>query len=285
MILFFTQSVQYLAKYMPLPQGSFTVKHLNNGELYVKIDEDVKQKNIWIVASIAPPAENFLELFFLLDALKQNGALAINLFITYFSYTRQIIPLPGEAASTQILCNFFKNFDINKTYILHAHAASLLHPLLFFTDVIDIVFFCKIAESYDIIAAPDKGSFEFVKKIAQECNNKPTIFLQKVGDHEIKIESVEDVVENKKVLLVDDIISTGRTLSEAARMLKNLGASEVSAAATHGIFCPGSLELLEASQLKKIFVTNSLKQEALGNKIEVENISNFVISIINHSLL
>ena len=237
MIIFFTKSAQHLAKKITLPQGSYVVKQFSDGELYIKIEQTVQEQEVWVVTSTNPPAEHLIELFFLLDALARSGVQKINLFFSYFGYARQAVALPGEACSAQLIGDILKKFPLNKIYIMHAHAAQILHTYLSFNNVLDIDFFCSVAKQYDAIAAPDKGAVEFAQQVAKQCN-KEIVFFHKVRpEHEkVVIQSVDGSVTGKRVLLVDDIIATGSTIIEACHALKKLGALEISAAATHGIF-------------------------------------------------
>jgi ribose-phosphate pyrophosphokinase len=280
MIIFFTRSAQHLSEKIILPKAHYSVKQFSDGELYVKIDQDLDHNEIWIITSTQPPAENLLELFFLLDALVRKGVQKINLFFTYFAYARQAIASSGEAGSAQLICDLLKKFPLHRIYSMHIHAAHLMQTFLPFTDIVNMNFFCSSAKNYDVIAAPDKGAFGFAENVAQTCG-KEVIFLKKIRpEHEkVVIESVDGNVKGKKVLLVDDMISTGSTLIEACRALINLGASEVAAAATHGIFSSDAYERLEESQLKKIYVTNTLNCFSKG-KIEVTDISTFIESIL-----
>lgn len=274
MMLFSTSTTHHLASHITLQAGNCTIKQFNDGELFVRLNEDVQGKEVWVLAATQAPAEHLLELFFLLDALQRAGA-HINLCITYFAYARQVIAAPGEACTAQVISIFLKKFNIAKTYIIHPHS-TLLHDYLPFTAVRDVNFFCKQAEAYDAIAAPDKGAFALAQEIAQICK-KELILLTKVRpDHDkVEIVAIEGIVEQKKVLLIDDIISTGRTLVESARALKKLGATSIAAAATHGVFSPGSHQLLEQSVLEKISVTNSIAQNSQG-KITVIDMSQFI---------
>lgn len=280
MIVFSNRAAAHLLDTMHLPKGNSIIKQFSDGEVYIKIESDIKNKKVWVVASTQAPAENLLELFFLLDALTRMGAQHINIFIPYFSYARQAVAQPGEAGSAQRICKILEQFPLGTIKIMHVHAAPLMHSFLQFENVIDINFFCNVAKEYDCIAAPDKGAAEFSQKIAHECQ-KEIVFLKKIRpDHEyVKIESLTGNVIGKKILLVDDIISTGRTMIEAAQVLKNGGALEVSAAATHGIFTNGAHERFAKSVVQKIYVTNTLKN-IQPDHIIVYNISKYIELII-----
>lgn len=303
MILFATSSASHLINKdlinkTPIKLGDCTVKQFSDGELYVSINEspeNIQKKEFWVLTGTQPPAENLLELFFLLNALERMGAQKINILFTYFGYARQAIAAPGQACSVQVICDIIKNLRtsglINKIYMIHAHSAPIINEYLPFTNVIDLNFFCNKANLYDIIAAPDKGAFEFAQQVAHECN-KEVIVLEKTRPEQehVKIDpsaqlGTSRTILNKKILIVDDIISTGRTLIESAAMLKKMGALSVSAAVTHGVFSPGSRQRLEESELDKIYVTDTIAQPKSIGKIEATDIASFVLGIILQQVL
>lgn len=278
MILFSTTATQHLASHIALPHGKCTVKQFNDGELFVRIDEDVQDKDVWVLAATQAPAEHLLELFFLLDVLQKAQA-RINLFITYFAYGRQVVAPSGEACSAQVISTILQNFIISKIYIMHPHN-QLLHNFLPFTGVQDVDFFCKQAASCDTIAAPDKGALSFAHEVAQTCKKDLIKITKKRPDHDkVEIVTIDGAVMGKKVLLIDDIISTGRTMVQAAQELKKLGAVSIAAAATHGVFSPGAHQLLENSIIEKISVTNTIAQHSQG-KITIFDISPFIQNIM-----
>jgi ribose-phosphate pyrophosphokinase len=279
MILFYTHSSQHLAEHIAAHLGACTIKHFSDGELFLRLDEDVRSQEVWVLASTQAPAENLMELFFLLNALQQAGA-RIHLFITYFAYARQVVALPGEAHSAQIISSFLNLFALERIVILHAHTA-LLHNFLSYEDVYDEAFFNNIAQDYDAIVAPDHGAFTWASKIAQACKKEIIILTKTRPEHEqVTITAVEGNVYGKRLLIIDDIISTGRTVVEAAHALKAMGAAQIAAAATHGIFSPGAYEFLENNILESITVTNSVVQQS-GGKIQVKDISRFIAQTMN----
>lgn len=269
--LFSTRSAHHLAQNIPLPQGACTIKQFSDGELFVRIEEDVRDKQVWVLAATVPPAENLLELFFLLNALERAGA-QTKILITYFSYARQVIAAPSEARTAQVVGDFFKNFTLKQIAIVHPHTLKL-QEFLTFTPIFDIPFFCEQAQQYDAIAAPDKGAAELARKVALACK-KELILLTKMRPEQehVEILTVDGIAANKKVLLIDDMVSTGRTLVAAAEKLKSMGATSIAAAAMHGVFSPGSHEFLEQSLIEKIYVTNTIAQSSRG-KVTVVDIS------------
>lgn len=279
MILFSTRTARHLAGRMALKQGACTIKNFSDGELFVQIDEDVTNKPVFVLASTQTPGDNMLELFFLLDALQRAGA-HISLFISYFAYARQIVAAHGQALSAQVISNILREFTINHLYIMHVHSSTLLHELLPFTDAWDIRFFTTHAQQYDAIAAPDKGAVYIAQEVAR-LSGKELIRLtkQRYDDTTIQIRSVDGDVRGKRILLVDDMISTGHTVVQAAQELIKRGATAVAAAATHGVFSSQARTFLEQSVLEKIFVTNTIDQASHG-KIVVTDIHAYIANIM-----
>ena len=130
MKLFYTQSVQQIAKELPFELGKQEIKKFSDGELLVKVDPNIKNQEVWLIAGTQSPTENLIECYFMLDALARNGA-NINLIITYFGYERQDKTKPSEALSAQVVSAFFNTFPINKFFIVHPHSHYLPQYLQF----------------------------------------------------------------------------------------------------------------------------------------------------------
>lgn len=283
MIIFYTDATKHIADKIKEPKGDCTIKHFSDGELYVRVNEEVKGKQVWVIASTQPPAENMLKLFFLLDALQRAGA-SINLLITYFAYARQIVAEPGQALSAQVICTMLKNFNLAQLVIVHPHSITL-HDFIQFEAVYDLDFFCTQAQEFDAVAAPDKGAATFAKQLADRCG-KDLVLLTKMrpGHDQVKMLTAEGEIKNKKILLIDDIISTGHTLIAAADELKKNGATHVSAAVTHGIFAPGAREAVEQSVIDSMYVTNTIAQESTGKIVVIDVSERLHRIVMNHSL-
>lgn len=271
MILFSTTATAPIAKNIVMPKGACTIKRFSDGEIFVRIDEEVKNKEVWVVAGTQAPAENLIELFLLLDALKQAGAI-IHLFITYFSYARQIEPLAREAHSAELIGSILSTFDLKRCFILHPHS-QLLHTYLSYTDMYPLDFFCTAAQPFDAIVAPDRGARVLAEQIAEHCN-KPAIHLEKTrpAHEQVKIVAVNGDVTGKRLIIVDDMIATGRTLVHAAEELIKMGAESVAAAATHGIFSNNAYEYIDTSILETVVVTNSIATRE-SKKVKIIDIS------------
>jgi len=241
-------------KHLHLKSTQIAVKHFKDGELYVKVPK-LKGK-VAVIASLHPPAENILELLFVLDALKRQNA-DIHLIITYFGYTRQDrINLPGEAVSTKVIADMLKGVKIT-AFDVHGRLSNFLQ----FNNIIPVKQFLPFISKNIVIVAPDEGAVQHAK-YWQKCLNAPVVFLKKSRpSHDVsEITSIKGNVKGRNVLIVDDLISTGGTVIKAAEFLKKSGAKDIFVAATHGVFAGDALKRLEKSPIKKIFVTDSLPQ-------------------------
>lgn len=279
MMVFYTSAAKHLASELPFEQGNYLSKQFSDGEWYIKLEQDVYKKNVWVIAATNPPAEHLLELFLLLNALARAQA-TINILFTYFGYARQDSPVAGEASSAEVVGTILKIFALKKIIVIHAHS-SRLHHYLNFTNVIPTDLIRDTMQLYDAVAAPDQGAHDLVKSIAHACG-KESIFLTKIRSEQEKVKILEydGIVPSRKILIIDDMIATGNTIIEVAKILAQLGADDIGVWATHGIFSGDAIELLNKSIIKKIFVTNTLPQDKKSPKIEVISIAPLIKQII-----
>ena len=167
MKLFYTKSAEHLAKKIKLKKGKYIISSFPDGELYVKINENVKNKRVLVLAATNPPAENLLELLFLLDALQGAGA-RIYLFFTYFGYARQDRAKAGEALASQRICSWLKGFKWQNIAVLHPHSERL-KQFLKYKEILPYHFFTSVINREDVVVAPDKGASSLAKEISKRC--------------------------------------------------------------------------------------------------------------------
>lgn len=279
MIVFYTKQTEHLAKQLPFERGYYRAHFFSDGELNVQLDTEINNSQVWVIGAIFPPAQQALELFFLLDALQRAGA-RITLMLTYFGYARQDRAAAGDAKSVEVICNFLKTFKLAKIFVIHPHS-SLLHSFLEFHTIMPTELIAQHLDSFDAVAAPDAGARALVHTISQQYY-KEVIFLNKMRPEKEKVEILthEGDAQGRKILLIDDMITTGSTLVAAANRLQELGASEVSAWATHGIFTSGAVERIANSRIKKLYVTNTLLHDLPHGTIEVVDIAPVIAKLI-----
>jgi len=274
MKLFYTKSAEHLAKKIKLKKGKYIISSFPDGELYVKINENVKNKRVLVLAATNPPAENLLELLFLLDALQGAGA-RIYLFFTYFGYARQDRAKAGEALASQRICSWLKGFKWQNIAVLHPHSERL-KQFLKYKEILPYHFFTSVINREDVVVAPDKGASSLAKEISKRCRCARAEIEKVRLKGKVKMLSFHGEVNGKRAVIVDDMISTGNTVIKAAELLKRKGAKEVVVAATHGIFADKALQKLEKSPITSIYVTNSLPQKTRSRKVEIMDLAPFL---------
>lgn len=272
MKVFYTHATQHLSGLLPFEQGKYHSTQFSDGEWYIKLEEDVADKHIWVVAATHAPAENVIELLLLLNAL-QNAKARIKLVFTYFGYAR-------SASGAQTLGALLQAYTIEKISIIHAHS-PLLHTYLDFKNCIPIDLISQTAQGYTSLAAPDEGAFALVQSLCEQ-QGLESIYLKKIRSEQetVQILEHEGIVKGQKILIVDDIIATGNTIIEASKRLKELGAQEIRVWATHGIFSGNAIAAIEDSNIKKVYVTNTLAQNNKSSKIEMVSIAPLLEQII-----
>ena len=277
MKIFYTSSAKHLIS--KLPKGKFLIKRFSDQEIYLKIQENVAGKNVCVLGSTFPPAENILELFFLLDALKREKA-KIHLIVPYFGYARQDQIKKGEAFSGKILSEWFRDFQLKRIDILSMHS-NKLKEYFDYENSIPMGHYLSVAKKADILIAPDKGALPLTKAISKALS-LPIISMEKVRPYHEKahVKLFDGQVFGKKVLIIEDMIVTGGTILEATKLLLRKKAKEVSVIATHGIFSSDAIAKIEKSPIHKVYITNSIPQKNCISKIKVFNLSSWIASLL-----
>lgn len=280
-MLFYTSSAEHIANVMKMKRGRFILTKFSDGEIYSRVEENVRGKDVWVLASTQPPADNILELAFLLDSLSRRGA-KTNLMILYFGYARQDrIVREGEALSSKVVSDLLRKFRLNRVLVLHIHS-SRVRQFLDFEDILPIGLFSAIIRRMEVVAAPDKGALDLARKVSQDYG-LGLAYMEKSrpGAEKVEITKLVGNVEQKKVVIVDDMISTGGTVIKAADRLMESGAKEVHVVATHGIFSGNAVKNLERSGIKSVHVTNSIKRDHKSKMIKTVDISKFVEGLMS----
>lgn len=261
MNIILTSATKHLREHLEQPELAYRLIHFDDGELYIKTSTHLENQPVCVIAATPAPGDSWLELFFILDALQRQKA-QINLIMTYFGYARQDRAAEGEALSAEVLSKCITLFPLQSIRIIHAHSTTL-HTFLTFEQCFPTQLICPITKQYDCVVAPDHGARSFVQHVAHQCNIQ-AVFLEKerlIKDEAqvITFDGTTDI-HGKRVLIIDDMISTGRTIISASEMLKRHGASHIDVYATHGLFVGDCYERILESSIENVYVTNSLNQ-------------------------
>jgi len=259
-------------KHLKIPSIKVRKEVFPEGELYLRIEENIKNKPLTIISNITP--DNILELLFTIDAAKRAGAKIKKIIIPFMSYARQDkIYNYGEPVSGGIICSILKNLKI-PVIIYDIHSKLLKKYLNFQHKTMLPVLVERIPKKIKkecIVIAPDKGGVERAKKIAKSLN-LPLIKMQKVRKGKKIIMKFTKDVSGKNIIIVDDMISSGTTMIKATKLLKNNGAKKIYTISTHGLFIRNTKEKLKKSGISKIIVSNTLPVKS-SNQIEVVKVN------------
>ena len=219
-----------------------------------------------VLAATPAPADTIMELALLLDALHRAHA-RIHLILTYCGYARQDRASKSEALSIQVVASLIARIPLIKTWVVHAHSSSL-HDYLSFLDVIPYSLFEAIATKVDVVAAPDEGAQHIASHIAARCAMPMVLIHKKRPQQEhVEIIRISGSVAGKRVLIIDDLIATGNTVTKVAQALNEQGAKEIVVAATHGLFSAEAITHINESPINCVYVSNSIRPHNASGKI------------------
>lgn len=255
--------------------GDFILRDFPDGEAYIKINSKVKDREVIILASLDHPNSKILPLIFTAQTIKASGAKRIGLISPYLPYMRQDKQFnPGEGITSSYFADLISQFfDWLVTIDPHLHRRKSLSEIYKIPATVlhtsdPIARWLKLNIVKPLIIGPDKESEQWVSDIAQKAN-APYIVLEKIrkGDRavEISIPSLNQYLDRTPVL-IDDIISTGRTMLETIIHLKNDMTKLPVCIGVHGIFAENAYEEL-LSACAKVITCNTIKHES--NKIDI----------------
>jgi len=249
-----------------VPLGNAIVDRFDDGEVRIKIEENIRGVDVFIIQSTQPPAENLMELLLMFDAARRASAHRITAVIPYYGYARQDKKdEPRVPITARLVADLMTQAGANRVLALDLHAEQIqgffdipvdhLYATPVFAD-----FFGKRDLSDYVVVSPDAGGARRARGYARRMGNLPMAIVDKRREVKDRPEAMNLVgdIEGKICLLLDDLISTGNTLLQSCDLLLAHGASEVRVAATHGVFAGEALKNLAASPIKEIVVTDSL---------------------------
>lgn len=252
-----------------------------DGEIEVKLGENVRGRDVFIIQSTYPPADNLLELLLMIDASSRASAKRITAVIPYFGYSRQDKKdEPRVPISSKLVANLLSKAGANRILTIDLHAAQVQG---FFDIPVDHLYSTPLLIEYFkhfdlkdfVIVAPDVGGAKRAEGVAKRMGNLPLCIINKrrPAPDIAHITSVVGEVEGKNAIIVDDIISTGSTIINAASALKQKGAKKVYCYCTHPILAGDAIQKIENSQLEKLFVTDTIPLKRQSSKIEILTIT------------
>jgi len=262
------QLAQSIARYLNLPLGKANVNRFSDGEVAVEVMENVRGKDVFIVQpTCAPTNDNLMELLVMVDAIRRSSADRITAVIPYFGYSRQD-RRPRSARvpiSARVIADMITSVGVDRVLTVDLHADQIQG---FFTMPVDNVYASPVLLS-DIwrqkypdmmVVSPDVGGVVRARALAKRLDGADLAIVDKrrPGPNEAKVMNIIGDVTDRTCILVDDMVDTAGTLCEAARVLKEHGASKVVAYCTHPILSGVAVDRITTSDLDELVVTDTI---------------------------
>jgi len=274
-----TAVAEKIAQNLGIELVDVSISKFPNGEKRIWIKEKLHGENVILVQSLSDPVdEHVVETLLLTDALERLGVRHVNLVMPWMGYSLQDkLFREGEAIAAKVVANLLSNAYIKRIFLLDLHNTSTpgffsipthhISALSLFTDFVKE----NLSQNY-IVASPDFGGLKRARVFADELE-VDLVNIDKHRDlHTGAVEAVDiqgGSVAGKDVVLFDDVIVSGGTVAESAKLLKEQGANDIYFLATHGIFVDGAFEKMNQAPLTKVVITDSITHQNLPDYVEI----------------
>ena len=275
-----------ISKYLKTRLVNSSIKKFSDGEIYIEINENIRGNSIFIIQSVSSPAnDNLMELLLCIDALKRSSAKNITAVIPYFGYARQDRKVvPRTSISAKMVSNLITKAGADRVVTLDLHSGQIQG---FFDIPVDNLFATpifarhikkKIKSNNLVCIAPDVGGTARARALGKLLNvGLAIVDKRRPSPGKSEVMNVIGNVNNKTCIIVDDIIDSGGTIVNAAKVLKEKGAKDVHVYVSHGVLSGGAVEKIKKSKVKNLVVTDTI-----DNLDKVKKVKNIEILSISH---
>jgi ribose-phosphate pyrophosphokinase len=254
-----------IARNLNIELCKVTTSRFADGEIFVRIDENIRGHDVFIVQPTNPPAENIVELLLLIDAARRASAARVTCVMPYYGYSRQDRKdQPRVAIGAKLMANLIQTAGADRVLGIDFHQ----HQLQGFFDVpVDHLYAMPVFVSHYrrkqlkdlVVVAPDAGSAKMARGFAKRLNATFAIIdKRRPAANVAEVVNVVGEVADRDVLIPDDMIDTAGTVCEASRALKALGARDIYVCATHALLSGPAIERLEAAPIAEVAVTDTI---------------------------
>ena len=278
---------QKICDYLNVSLGGEKVKRFSDGEIQIEIDENVRSKEVFVIQSTCPPVnENLVELLLMIDALKRASAAKITAVMPYYGYSRQDKKVaPRVPISAKLVADLLTVAGADRVITMDLHAGQIQG---FFDIPVDNLFAAPVIIDYIkvnfnedlVIVSPDAGGVERARAYAKRLNaGLAVVDKRRDAPNLAKAMFVVGDVTGKDVVILDDMVDTAGTLTEAAEAILRNGAREVHASCAHAVLSGQAIERIKDSALKTVVVTDTIpltKEARACGKIKVLSIAMLV---------
>jgi ribose-phosphate pyrophosphokinase len=281
-----------IGRFMGLPLGDVTIKRFADGEIFVRINQNARGRDVFIIQPTPPPADSILELLLLMDAAKRASAARVTAIVPYFGYARQDRKdQPRVAIGGKLMANLIEAAGADKVLGMDFHT----HQIQGFFDVpVDHLYAAPVLTSYfrgllldnPVVVAPDVGAAKMARGFARRIRASFAIIDKRRPDQNVaEVMEVVGDVEGRPCIIVDDMIDTAGTLVSVVSALRERGATAIYAAATHALLSGPARERLCGSQLEEVVVTNTLyvPEEKRFERLRILSIAELLARAIRYT--
>jgi len=279
-----------ICDYLDIELGNALVTRFSEGEIRVKIEQDARGRDVFLVQPTCPPVnENFMELLIMIDALRRASARRITAVLPYYGYARQDRKdQPRVPITAKLVANLITKAGADRVLTIDLHAGQIQG---FFDIPLDNLFAVNVFVEYFskrkikdlVIVSPDVGGIKMARAYAKRFNAYLAIVdKRRVDDEKAEVMHILGEVKGKNVVIVDDMVATAGSLVEATEALKKAGAKDIYAAITHPVLSGPAIERIKKSDLKELVVANTIpiSKEKTTSKIKVLSIGDLLAEAI-----
>ncbi|MDD2582045.1 MAG: ribose-phosphate pyrophosphokinase, partial [Desulfuromonadaceae bacterium] len=258
---------QKICNSLGVPLGTARVRRFSDGEVMVEIGENVRGRDVYVVQSTcAPTNDNLMELLVITDALKRASAATITAVIPYYGYARQDRKAaPRTPITAKLVADLITTAGVNRVVTVDLHAGQIQG---FFNIPVDNLYAAPVILDYlkdrfsgeqVVMVSPDAGGTERARAFAKRLQySLAVIDKRRTGPNVAEVMHLIGDVRDKIAIILDDMIDTAGTLTQAAKALKQNGAKAIYACATHGVLSGPAIERINASDIEEVVLTDTI---------------------------
>lgn len=261
--------------------GKSDVRSFSDGEVYVDIQESVRGIEVYVVQSTSMPCnDNLMELLIMLDALKRASAVSVTAVIPYYGYARQDRKVaPRTPITAKLVADLITVAGATRVVSVDLHAGQIQG---FFNIPVDHLYASPVLLNYVkenfhddlVVVSPDAGGVERARAFAKRLGaNLAIVDKRRPRPNVSEVMNIIGEVEDKTTILLDDMIDTAGTITQAARALQERGAKQVFACCTHAVLSGPAIERLESSPIEELVVTNTIAKRDAATSSKIKRLS------------
>lgn len=265
-----------IAKEIGTSLGSLEVKRFSDGEIWVKYGENIRGRDVFLIQSTNPPAENLVELLIMIDAAKRASAKKITAVIPYFGYSRQDRKdQPRVSITAKLMANLITVAGADRVMTMDLHASQIQG---FFDIPVDHLYgssiflhhFHSLSDNLAVVS-PDVGGIKIARAYAKMLHSGLIVIDKRRPKQNLaEIMNIIGDVEGKDILLVDDLIDTAGTFVGATKALKDKGARKIFGSVTHPLLSGPAFDRINTSEIDQLYVTDTISfRSDLSDKIKI----------------